>query len=503
MTNISRSYGLSNPLQEVQPLPVVATRAPTSNDKRYPIGQIWCDTSVPQVYIKSAQPGTWTLAGPGASDVDTLTGDSGGAISPAAGNITLAGGTNIATAGAGSTITFNLDAAISLATSVTSPIYTTSAADMNINSAANQDIIMQMGDAAAANKISFEDSASVEVASLDSDGTLTVVNLDGIIGATTPAAGTFTTLVASTSVQSPIYTTGAAADTNINSAAGQDIILQMGDAAGANKISFEDNASAEVASLDSNGNLTALGFFTSATAAGANLVGATLTADGTDANIPLTFVPKGTGDSLFTAGDINASAGDIIASRSSAAGEVTVEVTNSDNTSGDSDAFFEAAVGGTSGGNAGIRFQISGGQNYAIGIDNADSDKLVFCADNDLGTDVLAKMDETTKDVEVTQGNLILAAAAKQIQMNGGAVTDFIGQATLAMGTVTVANTNIAATDRVFVTRSDINGSTALGVFEVVITASTNFVINARNPTDATVQTNDISIVDYVIIRQN
>jgi len=56
-------------------------------------------------------------------DVETLTGDAGGAISPTAGNITLAGGTNIGTSGAGSTITINLDSAITLATSVTSPVY--------------------------------------------------------------------------------------------------------------------------------------------------------------------------------------------------------------------------------------------------------------------------------------------------------------------------------------------------------------------------------------------
>lgn len=76
------------------------------------------------------------------------------------------------------------------------------------------------------------------------------------------------------------------------------------------------------------------------------------------------------------------------------------------------------------------------------------------------------------------------------------------GTATLALGTVTVAHTGITAEDRIMVTRSDINGSTALGVFEVVKTPATNFVINARNPADATIQTNDESIVDYVITRQ-
>ncbi len=105
-------------------------------------------------------------------------------------------------------------------------------------------------------------------------------------------------------------------------------------------------------------------------------------------------------------------------------------------------------------------------------------------------------------DLVSTAGNVLIQGAAKQLRVEGGAVTDFIGQATLVAGTVTILNTNIAAGDRVFVSRSDVNGSTALGVFDVSITPATSFTIDARNPTDATVQTNDVSIVDYFIVRQ-
>ena len=107
-----------------------------------------------------------------------MTGDGGGAISPVAGDIILAGGTNVTSAGAGNTITFNLDAAIVLATSVSSPIYTVAAAtDMNIDSVAGQDIIMKMGDNGAVNKISFTDSDDAEVANIDSNGGWTFVAL--------------------------------------------------------------------------------------------------------------------------------------------------------------------------------------------------------------------------------------------------------------------------------------------------------------------------------------
>jgi len=105
-------------------------------------------------------------------------------------------------------------------------------------------------------------------------------------------------------------------------------------------------------------------------------------------------------------------------------------------------------------------------------------------------------------DLATTAGNLLINGSAKQLRVKGGAATDFIGQTTLVAGTKTIANTNIAAGDKIMVSRQGINGSTALGVFDVAITPATSFSITARNPADATTQVNDISIVDYVIIRQ-
>lgn len=269
MAKKTKAYGLNNPLQDVFPEPVKSQRAPTANDKRYELGQVWIDIPNDRIYALTsvvASAATWSLLGPGASDVDTLTGDGGGAISPAAGNITLAGGTNITTAGGGSTITFNLDGAITLATSVTSPIYTAAAA-MDINAAAGSDITIQMGDAVGANVIDFEDSASATVATLDSDGTLTVVNMDGIIGATTPAAGTFVTATANTSVISPLYT-AAAADTLVQAGGANDVILRLGDNAGATFLRIQDSDDADLMTVDSDGAMTAL---TGLTVAGAGI----------------------------------------------------------------------------------------------------------------------------------------------------------------------------------------------------------------------------------------
>ena len=385
MSRLEKAYSIGIGQQDVLPPPVQASAAPASTDIKFPLGQVWLDTTAGLSYIlakKAAGAATWNLMAPGASDVDTLSGDSGGNRPPTTGNIVLAGGTNITTAGAASTITINMDAAITLATSVTSPIYT-SAAAMAINVAAGSDITMKMGDAVGTNKISFADSASAEVASLDSDGTLTVINMDGIIGATTPAAITGTTITLTTSVTSPIYTSAAAMAINV--AAGSDITMKMGDAVGTNKISFADSASAEVASLDSDGTLTVINMD--------GIIGATT----------------------------------------------------------------PAAITGTT---------ITGNTSVTSG------------------------------------GNIIMSAVATQLQMNGGAVTDFIGQGTLVAGTVTIANTNIAAGDRIFVTRSALNASPALGHLITTISASTSFTVASFNASGAAATT-DVSSFDYFIVRQS
>ena len=119
--NSRTGYGLGSPLPALTPVPIISRRAPLASDLNSEIGTVWINTTTKQAWTmtgSAAGAATWSLSSPGASDVDTLTGDGGGAISPLAGNITLAGGTNITTAGAANTITYNLDNAIALATSV-------------------------------------------------------------------------------------------------------------------------------------------------------------------------------------------------------------------------------------------------------------------------------------------------------------------------------------------------------------------------------------------------
>lgn len=105
-----------------------------------------------------------------------------------------------------------------------------------------------------------------------------------------------------------------------------------------------------------------------------------------------------------------------------------------------------------------------------------------------------------TGDATVS-GNLELTSAASYISLNGGAATDFIGTATLAAGTVDVLNTNIAAGDKIMITRSDLNASPALGFLVYTIDPGVKFTVDSLDATGAAVIT-DISIFDYVIFRQ-
>ena len=94
-----------------------------------------------------------------------------------------------------------------------------------------------------------------------------------------------------------------------------------------------------------------------------------------------------------------------------------------------------------------------------------------------------------------------LTSVATKITMNGGAATDFIGTATLVAGTVTVNNTNIAAGDRIMITRSALNASPALGFLIYTISAGASFTVSSLSAAGAAVNT-DVSSFTYVIVRQ-
>lgn len=125
MVKLNSSVGLENPLQEVFPKPIIRNRAPNNNDRAFPVGQDWVNTVTQEAYklvgVSGGNP-VWVLTASGTTDIESLDGDSGNAT-PSGGIVTLAGGTNVTTAAAGSTVTTNLDADINL-TSVTATTLT-------------------------------------------------------------------------------------------------------------------------------------------------------------------------------------------------------------------------------------------------------------------------------------------------------------------------------------------------------------------------------------------
>src|SRR5581483_4791110 len=87
----------------------LATRNPTSSDKSYKKGWLWLNTSALTAWMWPGS-GNWIALGSGTTGgIVTITGDSGGAESPSAGNFNLKGTANqIAVTGSANTETFSL-----------------------------------------------------------------------------------------------------------------------------------------------------------------------------------------------------------------------------------------------------------------------------------------------------------------------------------------------------------------------------------------------------------
>lgn len=110
---VVNTQGFGNRPESVE-VPFVTTRAPTSNDTIYPIGKRWVHVDnaeyvlLSQTSVLGYLQSSWGLLGTDTGALNTLTGDSGGPISPVAGNINILGGSNITVTGAGDTLTIDV-----------------------------------------------------------------------------------------------------------------------------------------------------------------------------------------------------------------------------------------------------------------------------------------------------------------------------------------------------------------------------------------------------------
>jgi len=118
-------------------------------------------------------------------------------------------------------------------------------------------------------------------------------------------------------------------------------------------------------------------------------------------------------------------------------------------------------------------------------------------------TATLGNITATAGDIVATLGDVIINGAAKQLRVHGGAVTDFIGTGVLTAGTQTIANTNIAATDRILLVRISPAASVTLGELTYTISAGASFTVTSVIlGTPASTQTADVSTYAYFIVRQ-
>ncbi len=230
------------------------------------------------------------------------------------------------------------------------------------------------------------------------------------------------------------------------------------------------------------------------------------------------------GDALtVTTGGILVSGGDIINSHSSAAADVTIEVTNSDNTSGSSRSGVEIATGGASSGDPYLSFQISGvgASTMTMGLDNSASDLFVISNSTALGTSNALTLSQagaltatttltaTLGAITATNGNLVLGTAGNKIMSTSVASTttagaNSFGTVTLVGGTATISTTAVTASSIIFLTRQGVGatGAAALGELSVgTIVANTSFVINAWSQADATaLAATDVSSIGWTIV---
>ena len=153
------------------------------------------------------------------------------------------------------------------------------------------------------------------------------------------------------------------------------------------------------------------------------------------------------------------------------------------------------------GSNAAVGFTFTpkgaGGLTLTTGTLTITSGNLVLTSGN--ATLTSGNLTLTSGNAVITNGGLSLGTAGNGITIKSGANAR-IGQTTLVLGTKTLANTSVTANTRLFVSRSNINASTKLGCLEAIPSAGVGFTINSYDPATAAVETNDTSIIDYVLV---
>jgi hypothetical protein len=335
----------------------------------------------------------------------TLTGLAGdiGSATPALGSITIAGGNNIGTIGAGNTITVNLDGTTnhavqvgnvggslsSLAVGGTGVILQGNTGADPSWSTATYPSTVAIGDvlvASAANVIGVVAGATTAGHILTANGAGSAPTFQA------PPAGV--TYASDAETLAGTVTNKAVAPSNLKAKLGLQTVhaLPVGNsdslaldwlAVGGDGTVLIGNTGADP-SFSANPTVTtiyATTFDTNVVAAGTTLSGTTWAADGTDANIGLTITPKGTGDVTVTLGDVILSGGNLALPNSTAlVGQIQIDGGRFFHNGGSETNFFAGKDSGgfaSAGSNVGIGWHAlintSGSNNIACGLQAMDA----------------------------------------------------------------------------------------------------------------------------------
>lgn len=460
--------------------PIVASRAPTTSDSKFPIGKIWSYPASSLAYIlvsKSSSSGgvvsaTWDSFAGGTSSVDTITGDSGGALSPTSGNINILGtASQITTTGSGSTLTLSLPSAIAITTSVTSASFITSSATL--------------GTTFTANSLTPTGSDTNIDLLVNGKGTGGVIHSRGLSGGDVTIEVTNTNNVSGSSRAGFEAAVGGAS-------AGDPYINFLVSGAGQFTMGI-DNSASDTFVLSSG---AALGTN--------NLL--TITSNGTTSFLSTNVSVSGSNAGSFS--------------------RIFVENTSA---AASSDAVFNAVVADAAAGDAFSSYSVTGGASWSFGIDNSVSDNFVFAASATLGTSnavsittdgavtTTSSITATAGNITASNGNLVASTAATGLSLPvatgtgaaAGAVTctgrvgsvtfSSVSVAAAADITLTMTNTSIAgASTRLVWSMSGATTGAALTVKSFTPSAS-QAVWVVTNGTGATTSTANI-VFDFIVL---
>lgn len=539
MAKRTKSYGLNNPLQDVFPVPVVAQRTPTSNDTNYEIGQQWVDQNSQQVFVLTNVSGgvVWTLTGSGTTDLETLTGDTGGALSPSGGNINVLGGDGLTVDGSGSTLTINRDATggYPITPFVVGPLgqagYQTVQAGLDAANAAGGGTVYVQPGTFTENLTLYDQVDLWGAVGIADTGVCTITGVH-----TPPTSGAFTIRNIFLISATDIFNSAAAGTTTIILI---DDAIDVTNGYTFNLVNWTGGLAAfdigEIQSVSDGwiNNTGGASVFMTNVTIGAG-TGQTMVTSGSIelyncvVGCPVDFRTGSTGliaggtyfeemvtfsnDSAFTISNSTfaPNTGSGIVYNSSANTSITSSAVNSstnpaiDGTG--AGTLTLTSIGFVNDNNIAAALTIAGGNTKSGSFDTIGASTGINITDQTIsstgtGSDVdVVIAPKGIGNVDI-MSNLVISQSGDHLEIEGGAVTDFIGQVTLVAGTVTVANTNISATDVILVTRTAVTTSTGVGVLEAgTITGGVSFVINSFDST-ATIETNDVSTINYFIVR--